>query len=143
MKICIPTDDDRGVEGRACGDFGRAPFFTLVDPDTGDAEVLPNPDCHAHPGACHHIPQLRAHGVSVVVCEGLGRRAADALIEAGIETRRPAGVAVAEIVEQFRRDETRPLTADGAGAWRHRRRRRERHGHGRFREEAGHGARSS
>ena len=90
MKICIPTADDRGLAGRAFEHYGAAPYFTVVDTD-GGVEVLPNPGCHARPETCHHIPLLKAHAVRVVVGEGIGRQAAAALAEAGIEARETDG----------------------------------------------------
>lgn len=134
MKLCIPTEDDRGMEGRASRHFGSAPFFTVVEPESGRVEVLKNPDCHAHPDSCHHVPQLRGHGVEAVVCEGLGRRAAAALSLAGIEPKAVSGLTVAEVLEKVRSGEARTVIGDGPdapGGWGRRRRRGHGHGHGR------------
>jgi predicted Fe-Mo cluster-binding NifX family protein len=42
MKICIPTEISVDAQSKTSGPFGRAPFFTLVDTETGD--------CRRHPG---------------------------------------------------------------------------------------------
>jgi len=92
MKICIPTDCDRGTESATSPHFGTAPFFTLVDLDRMHVESVPNPSCHSRNGNCHRISLLTSHSVDAVVCEGVGRRAFDALREAGIEVlSSPAG----------------------------------------------------
>jgi hypothetical protein len=36
MKICIPTHDERGLQSEVFGHFGSAPFFTLVDSESGE-----------------------------------------------------------------------------------------------------------
>lgn len=92
MKICIPTDCDRGTESAMSPHFGKAPFFTLVDLDTMDIEALPNPSRNTHHKSAHHVPLLTSHSVEAVVCEGIGRRALSALRAAGIEVlSSPAG----------------------------------------------------
>ena len=42
MKICIPTTDNNGLESRAHGHFGSAPYFAVVDTETGAVRVEAN-----------------------------------------------------------------------------------------------------
>ncbi len=135
MRLCVPTEDDRGLAATMAEHFGRAPFFTFVDVgggvDDDTARVVRNPDCHAHTGGCHHVPILEAHGADAVVCRGIGRRAAAALIEAGIAVHAPSARTVADIVTEFRQGRARALAPDafctGGGHGSHG---RHRHGHG-------------
>jgi predicted Fe-Mo cluster-binding NifX family protein len=88
MKICIPTEDDHGLEAVLAGHYGRAPYFTLIDTDTQDVKSVPNPGCHRsddHDRNCHHIDILQAHQVGAVVGGHIGHRAATGLRAAGIE----------------------------------------------------------
>lgn len=84
MKICIPTEDPRGLEARLSGHFGEAPYFTLIDANTEGVEVVPNPRVgHGH-GGCGLPNELHRLGVDAVLCGGLGRRALIRLRELGV-----------------------------------------------------------
>ena len=81
MRICIPTVDDRGLEARISEHFGSAPFYTLVDTETGRLETLPNShpghgsgQAHAR-GACRALATIGPHNCDAVVCRGMGRGA--------------------------------------------------------------------
>ena len=72
MKLCIPTTDDRGLDGRISPHFGSAPYFTVVNTDTGRAEILPNRHAVHEHGSCRPVEHLPA---DAVVVRGLGARA--------------------------------------------------------------------
>lgn len=84
MKLCIPTLDDKGLQGTPSDHFGSAPFFTFVDTDTGDIEIQGNGGDHHVHGACRPLEHLGAREVDVVVCRGLGKRAFSRLSSGGI-----------------------------------------------------------
>ena len=131
MKICIPTSDDQGLQSTAFDHFGRAPFFTMVDIESGRLKVVANPSCHEHHGSCHHTELLEAHAVDAVVCRGIGRGAVAGLHAAGINVLVPADPTVSEIVKSVGAGEARPLSVeDACGGGRHRRRQRAGAGHG-------------
>ena len=114
MKICIPTKDDHGLESRVYDHFGSAPFFAMMDADSGRLEVVRNTDLDHRHHSCHHIDDLKTHNVDVVVCSGVGRRAFAALREAGIDVLVPEQATVAEIVGTVRAGEARRLSPDRA-----------------------------
>jgi predicted Fe-Mo cluster-binding NifX family protein len=123
MKICIPTEHDRGLESRASDHFGTAPFFIFADVDGGGLKTVPNPECHEHRGTCHHIRMLKSHAVDAVACEGIGRQAVAGLTRAGIDVLVPAQGTVAEIVATISAGKARRLSSDeacGGGHHRHR-----------------------
>lgn len=99
MKLCIPSGDDRGLESTAFGHFGSAPFFTMVDVESGGLKVVQNPECHDRHRSCHHVQILAAHDVDAVVCRNIGRRAYDGLRAAGIDVLVPPRDTVSEIVK--------------------------------------------
>jgi predicted Fe-Mo cluster-binding NifX family protein len=122
MKICIPTETNRLFESKVHSHFGTAPFFTFVDTDTQSLRSVPNPDCHGHHGACHHVQVLAAHDVEAVVCGGIGRRATAGLREAGIEVLAASAETVADIVAAVRDGRALPLSEHdicGGGHHRH------------------------
>jgi predicted Fe-Mo cluster-binding NifX family protein len=126
MRICIPTEDDRGLESRAFDHFGSAPFFTMVDVESGQLEVVRNPGCQDHNRVHHdhqprhHVDELTSHGIDALVCNGVGRQAFAALRKAGIDVLVPADGTVSDIIRALWTGETRTLSADEAA---HRRQR--------------------
>jgi predicted Fe-Mo cluster-binding NifX family protein len=77
MRICLPTEDEKGLESRLYGHFGSAPYLTIVDTATGRTDVMPRGD-HEH-GACAPAALVTSAAVDAVVCGGMGRRALAAL----------------------------------------------------------------
>jgi len=112
MKICIPTQDDLGLESQLFGHFGSAPFFAIVEVDSGDLQVMGNLGLHSHPRGCHHVDELRAHDIDAVACAGLGRQAFAGLQEAGIDVLIPERGTIGEILEALRLGQLRKLSAD-------------------------------
>jgi len=84
MRLCIPTMDDSGLQAAVSDQFGRTPFFTLVDTETLTVEVVPNGDATHAEGDCNPLHSLEAERIGLVVCHGLGQTAINQLSEAGI-----------------------------------------------------------
>jgi predicted Fe-Mo cluster-binding NifX family protein len=118
MKICIPSTDDKGLDSTVFDHFGRAPFFTLVEVESGDLEVMSNPDCHSgdpgHHGqhSCHHTGHLKGRGVDTVVSSGMGRGAFAGLNKAGIEVLIAGPGTVRDVVEAVKSGKAHPLDMD-------------------------------
>ncbi len=98
MKICVPVQDDRGLEAPVHGHFGSAPFFLMHDTGTGTSAVLANSGQeHAH-GQCHPLQSIASQGVDVILCSGIGRHAIDLLQQSGMRVcLAPSGPASAAI----------------------------------------------
>ena len=114
MKICIPTMDDGGKDGLPSDHFGSAPFFTFVDTETEEYEVVRNGGAsHVH-GACQPLKFLGSRPVDAIVCRGLGRRAFSRLEDAGVRvfvTLEKNAEATVTALEDGR---LRALTSEGA-----------------------------
>jgi predicted Fe-Mo cluster-binding NifX family protein len=114
MKLCLPTVHDGGPAARLSDHFGSAPFFTLVDSETGAVEVITNPQgAHAH-RACDAARAIAAHDVGAVVCLGLGRRALASLERAGIPVFVSSTGTVGGAVDAFRAGRLPRLRTDAA-----------------------------
>lgn len=98
MRICVPVQDDRGLQAPVNAHFGSAPYFLIHDTDTGRSLLLPNgEEEHAH-GQCHPLQSIASQNVNVVLCGGIGRRAIDLLQQAGLRVcLAPVGSADAAI----------------------------------------------
>jgi len=84
MRLCIPTLDDGGLQAALSDQFGKAPFFTLVDTETRTFKVVLNDDCNHEEGGCDPFRCLESERIDLVVCQGLGQRVVTRLSEAGI-----------------------------------------------------------
>ena len=84
MKICLPTVSDAGLAARLSPHFGRAPFFTVVENETGAVEVLRNGAQHHGHGQCNPLGALGNVAADAVVCRGAGGHALMLLEERGL-----------------------------------------------------------
>jgi predicted Fe-Mo cluster-binding NifX family protein len=114
VRLCIPTDDDRGLAGRLSSHFGGAPYFTLVDSETGDVEVVSNLGTEYEPGACGSAQALAGYGVGAIVCRGLGRRAFARLRDMGVPVFVAEDCEALEALEAFRAGRLQRLTSEAA-----------------------------
>ena len=112
MRICIPTDGNEGLAATVAGHLGRAPFLTLVDVESGEVTVMANA-AHGE-GHCNPTAPLDGHGVTAVLCTGVGRRAVAALEGAGIRVLVTDAQRVDEAVAALRSGTVRVLSVDGA-----------------------------
>lgn len=118
MKLCIPTMDDRGMEAVTSDHFGSAPFFTLVDTETGECETIANRDSRAH-GTCQPLEFLGPSSVDVMLCKGLGRRAFARLQSAGVDVYVTREGNVKSSVEAFQEDRLQAMNERQACGGRH------------------------
>ncbi len=114
MRICIPTETNEGMNAPVSRHFGSAPFFSLVDTETGDIDVLGNAGrAHGH-GQCHPARQLNSLNLDAVACGGMGRNAHASLVASGIEVYISMGRTVEEVLDEARGGFLRPLPAEHA-----------------------------
>ena len=75
MNICIPVEDNNGLDSRVCQHFGSAPFFLVVDSDTNECDAVVNSGAqHAH-GMCQPLALLKGKDIDGVVVGGIGQGA--------------------------------------------------------------------
>ncbi|MCL5744849.1 MAG: NifB/NifX family molybdenum-iron cluster-binding protein, partial [Acidobacteria bacterium] len=95
MRIAVPTNDGKSISEH----FGKSAGFLVFEVENDQVknrEMRTNEMQHSHEqGACHHAarpggPHSHASlvstlaGCEVVLCAGMGQRAADALKSSGI-----------------------------------------------------------
>jgi predicted Fe-Mo cluster-binding NifX family protein len=114
MIYCIPTNEDRGVESVISSHFGRAPWFTFVNAETGHVESLRNDEgTHVH-GACVPTEEIVRRGVAGVLCRGIGRGASARLSAAGVAVFLTQESVAAAALEAVRAGRARRLDGEGA-----------------------------
>ncbi len=94
--------------------FGRCRYFIVVDTDTMDFKVIPNPAVDATGGAGIQAAQsVTAEGVDAVLTGAVGPHAMVALQAANKQIfYYPAGT-VRQAVEAYKRSELTPITTPG------------------------------
>jgi predicted Fe-Mo cluster-binding NifX family protein len=102
MKIAFPTQDNRGLESPVYGHFGTAPFFTVVDDQTGAFEAVSNMDLNHSHGQCQPMKALGRAKADAVVVGGIGAGALNGLLSAGIKSYRAVEGTVADNLKLFR-----------------------------------------
>lgn len=121
MKLCIPIEEDKGLESIPHGHFVSAPMFMIFDTESNETKVIDNSDLHHAHGACHPMKNLDGENIYAVLVGGIGGRAIARLNEIGIKVYRSTQGTIQENVDDFRNNGLTELTPDNA--CRH-------HGHG-------------
>lgn len=88
MKIVFPTTDEMGMESSVYGHFGSAPYFVMVETESGQTETIVNRDAHHAHGQCQPLVALGGNGAEAVVVGGIGAGALRKLQAAGIKVYR-------------------------------------------------------
>ena len=114
MKICIPTEDNQGLDSRLCGHFGSAPFFALADTDSGEVEIKPNPGREHSHGKCQPVERIDPNRTDAVVCQGMGKRAVSSLQRAGVEVLITSADTIRDAISQAGQGGLRPLSVEEA-----------------------------
>jgi len=111
--------NERGLEAPLSAHFGSAPYYTVVDTETGGLEVVANGRAEHEHGQCNPVSQISRLAPDAVVCMGLGRRALDRLQAAGIQVFLAKGTQVAGVVAEFRSGALSPFGVDSVCAGNH------------------------
>jgi len=85
MKVCIPVNEDRGLDSPVCGHFGSAPLFLVVDTETSACRALPNANQHHAHGMCRPLDAIRGEPLDALVVGGIGLGALTRLRESGLD----------------------------------------------------------
>lgn len=113
MKIAMPTDDRKSLAAH----FGRAAEFAIYEAAARGAEfVVYRPNVHVHHGGTrgpaagrgadqtHDFGEGLA-GVEVLICRGMGPRAADACASSGVRVVFTAEEYLDDVAAKFARGE--------------------------------------
>ncbi len=84
MNICIPVNEDQGLQSPICTHFGSAPLFMIVDTDSGSCRPVPNQNQHHGHGMCMPLASLQGEAIGGMVVGGIGGGALSKLQAAGI-----------------------------------------------------------
>jgi predicted Fe-Mo cluster-binding NifX family protein len=114
MNICIPVTEDRGPESPVCGHFGSAPFFMIVDTESGACRTIDNQNQHHAHGMCQPLAALGGVELGGIVVGGIGMGALNHLKMAGIEVYQAQHQTVALTLAAFKAGTLQPVNPAGA-----------------------------
>ena len=103
MKVAIPTMGYQGLDEQVGEHFGRVPTYTIVNLDNDKVTIIDNTSHHKS-GQGYPPELLAEHGVDVMLCRGLGRRAISMFTDLGIDVRIGASGTVRDVVAASRAD---------------------------------------
>jgi predicted Fe-Mo cluster-binding NifX family protein len=109
MKICLPVLEDKGMESVVFGHFGSAPCFAMYDTETRTVAFSKNNEAEHEHGSCMPVDALKKLGAEAVLCRGMGLRAANHLIAAGIKPFLVEAEIIAEAIGKYNSKDVRVL----------------------------------
>jgi predicted Fe-Mo cluster-binding NifX family protein len=109
VKICMPVLDENGLNSVVYGHFGSAPFFAVYDTDTKNVVFANNNESGHEHGKCMPVDAIRALNAEAVLCKGMGMRAANLLIAAGIKPFLVDAGTIADAIGKYDAREVRAL----------------------------------
>ena len=114
MIICIPTQENRGLDSGAFAHFGSAPAFIIHNTETGETRFRENNNQHHAHGSCNPGRTLMGESVDVVITGGMGARAVEMLNAMGIKVYLATTGTIQSNVEALKKQELIELTMQNA-----------------------------
>ena len=112
-RVVIPVEDESGLNAQIAENFGRAPYFAVVELDdngnVSSVKTVPNVGEHAGGmGQSHdHIVKLKPNAIIVY---GMGPRGLSAFQDAGVAVLRADVNTVTGVVAAYKEDKLQELT---------------------------------
>ena len=112
MNVCIPTNQNLGLESQPFGHFGSARFFVLHDTESETTSLITNDDQNHIHGACQPTEVLIERKVGAVIVGRIGKRAIMLLNSMGIRVYRSENGSIRENVRLLESDKLIELTPE-------------------------------
>ena len=114
MKVCVPTQEDKGIHSIPYGHFGSAPYFIIHDTETGTTRTVANEHQHHAHGTCHPLTAIGREAVEAVLIRGIGQRAIQGLHATGIKVYQSVEGTVQSNVDALKEGQLAELTTQNA-----------------------------
>jgi predicted Fe-Mo cluster-binding NifX family protein len=114
VRICIPVTEDIGLQSPVNMHFGSAPFFMVVDIDTGLWRTIPNRQSQHEHGMCQPLASLAGESVNVIVTGGIGMGALSKLQAAKIQVFLSKLPTVEETITAFKQGSLEEAVLDSS-----------------------------
>ncbi len=113
MHICIPIDEERGLDSSVCAHFGGALRFLLVNTQDRSFRVLHNGNGGHEHGRCSPIAALAGHSINAMIVGGIGRGAIAHLEAAGISVYLAEHSRAADNIDALARGQLQLVSSHG------------------------------
>ena len=110
MNICIPVNEDKGLQSPVCAHFGSAAIFLIVDTESGNCRAVTNKNAHHAGGMCQPLASLADEHLDAIVVGGIGMGALNKLQAANIGVFLSECATVEQTIAAFRSGTLRPVT---------------------------------
>lgn len=105
MRICIPIQEDKGLDSIVYNHFGSAPFFLIYDLEKEEMKVIENEDLHHAHGMCQPLKALGGETVEAILVGGIGAGALMKLNNQGVSAYRVTDGTALQNIERLKRNE--------------------------------------
>jgi predicted Fe-Mo cluster-binding NifX family protein len=112
MKVCIPVQENKGLDSIAYDHFGSAPFFLICDSESKEIKAIDNGDLHHAHGMCQPLRALGGEKVDAILVGGIGAGALMKLANQGVRAYRVANETVLQNLELLKRNELVEFSAN-------------------------------
>jgi predicted Fe-Mo cluster-binding NifX family protein len=110
----MPVLDANGMDSVVFGHFGSAPFFAVYDTDKQDVSFVNNNESEHEHGQCMPVAALQKIGAEAVLCKGMGMRAANLLLGAGIKPYLVEAETISGAISHYKEKNIRLLDANNS-----------------------------
>ena len=111
MKICIPVEENKGLESPVYGHFGSAPVFIVYNSENGELKAINNGDLNHEHGKCQPLKAIAGEEVDAVLTGGIGAGAISRLNSSGIRVFRALEGTAKQNIDSFVKNELMEFTA--------------------------------
>lgn len=105
MKVCIPVEENKGLESVAYNHFGSAPFFLVYDLDDDKMKVIDNGDLHHEHGMCQPLKALGGEHIDAILVAGIGAGALTKLNNQGVKAYKVMKGTVSDNIDLFKKNQ--------------------------------------
>jgi len=113
MRIAIPTNNKKGLEGEIADHFGRANFYTLLNEKGGVIDIVKNESSHM--GGQGLPPEfLKKHNIDILLCGDIGPRAISLCENLGISVYVERVDTVKEIFDNWKNNKLKKAGQEDA-----------------------------
>lgn len=102
MKIAIPSSGTPALKKVVHAHVATAPYFLVLDTDSGVFEEVPNPNRESKGGGINPVGVVRDLKVDVLICAGLGQWALELIEAGGTKVFLAHGGTVESAIEDFK-----------------------------------------
>lgn len=88
MKICIPVQENKGLDSIVYDHFGSAPHFLIYNVENEEIKIITNNDAHHEHGMCQPLKALGGETVDAILVGGIGAGALTKLNNQGVKAYR-------------------------------------------------------